>query len=83
MAALVLDESQWSVAKGHVQFALGRQAFNLGQLEDAVSHFLNVLPDSKQTPQQQIAHIREFLFIYKVTKVYIYIYVYSFLLPWL
>ncbi|CAO3630125.1 unnamed protein product [Cunninghamella blakesleeana] len=65
MAALVLDESQWSVAKSHVQFALGRQAYNLGQLEDAITYFLNVLPDSKQTPQQQITHIREFLFIYK------------------
>lgn len=66
MAALVLDESQWSVAKSHVQFALGRQAYNLGQLEDAVTYFLNVLPDFKQTPQQQITSIREFLFIYKV-----------------
>jgi hypothetical protein len=56
------------VAESHVQFALGRQSFHLGHLEDAVSHFVKVLPDAKQTAPQQIAHIREFLFIYKVSR---------------
>ncbi|ORX43881.1 hypothetical protein DM01DRAFT_1295694 [Hesseltinella vesiculosa] len=64
-AALVLEESQWSVAKNHVAFALGRQAFHLNLLEQAVEHFVRVLSDSKQTPQQQLAHIREFLFVYQ------------------
>ncbi|KAI8096946.1 ER-golgi trafficking TRAPP I complex 85 kDa subunit-domain-containing protein [Halteromyces radiatus] len=65
LASLVLEDTQWSVAKSHVQFALGRQSFHLGHLEDAVSHFVHVLPDAKQTAPQQIAHIREFLFIYQ------------------
>ncbi|KAG1145052.1 hypothetical protein G6F37_002893 [Rhizopus arrhizus] len=65
MAASVLDTKSWTIAKNHVQFALGRQAFHLGRLEDSVTYFSNVLTDSKQTAQQQIAHIREFLFIYK------------------
>ncbi|KAI8076416.1 ER-golgi trafficking TRAPP I complex 85 kDa subunit-domain-containing protein [Gilbertella persicaria] len=65
MASFVLENNTWLIAKSHIQFALGRQAFHLGRLEDAVTYFSNVLTDSKQTPQQQIAHIREFLFIYK------------------
>lgn len=65
MASYVLEENTWSIAKSHIQFALGRQAFHLGRLEDAVTYFSNVLTDTKQTPQQQVAHIREFLFIYK------------------
>lgn len=65
MASYVLDDHSWSVAKSHIQFALGRQAYHLGRLEDAVTYFSNVLADTKQTPQQQLAHIREFLFIYR------------------
>lgn len=65
MASFVLESNAWSVATSHIQFALGRQAFHLGRLEDAVTYFSNVLTDTKQTPQQQVAHIREFLFIYK------------------
>ncbi|CAO3682429.1 unnamed protein product [Rhizopus microsporus] len=65
LAAAVLDNHSWSIARNHVQFALGRQAFHLGRLEDSVAYFSNVLTDTKQTSQQQIAHIREFLFIYK------------------
>ncbi|KAI8068329.1 ER-golgi trafficking TRAPP I complex 85 kDa subunit-domain-containing protein [Gongronella butleri] len=64
-AAQVLDTSLWSVAKNHVQFALGRQAFHLNLLEDAVEHFVHVISDAKQTPQQQLDHIREFLFVYQ------------------
>jgi hypothetical protein len=67
LAAAVLDNHSWSIAKNHVQFALGRQAFHLGRLEDSVAYFSNVLADNKQTSQQQVAHIREFLFIYKVS----------------
>ncbi|KAI8381466.1 ER-golgi trafficking TRAPP I complex 85 kDa subunit-domain-containing protein [Radiomyces spectabilis] len=65
MASFILTGDQWSVAKNHVQFALGRQAFHLGHLEEAVSYFADVLADTKQTPQQQLAHVREFLFIYR------------------
>ncbi|KAI9480322.1 MAG: ER-golgi trafficking TRAPP I complex 85 kDa subunit-domain-containing protein [Benjaminiella poitrasii] len=66
MAAFVLEGHDWSLAQSHVQFALGRQAFHLGRLEDAVACFSNVLSDNvKQTGQQQGAHMREFLFIYR------------------
>jgi hypothetical protein len=65
MASSVLESGAWSVARSHIQFALGRQAYHLGRLEEAVEHFSSVLADTKQTPQQQVAHIREFLFIYK------------------
>ncbi|KAI8335602.1 ER-golgi trafficking TRAPP I complex 85 kDa subunit-domain-containing protein [Blakeslea trispora] len=65
MASSVLQDNAWSVARSHIQFALGRQAFYLGRLEDAVGYFSDVLSDTKQAPQQQVAHIREFLFIYK------------------
>ncbi|KAI7886863.1 ER-golgi trafficking TRAPP I complex 85 kDa subunit-domain-containing protein [Mucor mucedo] len=65
MASFVLENHAWSVAKSHIQFALGRQSYHLGRLEDAVMYFSNVLTDTKQTPQQQLSHIREFLFIYK------------------
>ncbi|KAG0191141.1 Trafficking protein particle complex 8 [Apophysomyces sp. BC1034] len=65
MASLIVEDHEWSVAKNHIQFALGRQSFHLDRLEDAVTYFTNVLTDEKQTAQQQIAHIREFLFIYR------------------
>lgn len=65
LASYVLENNTWSIAKSHIQFALGRQAFHLGRLEDAVTYFSDVLTDTKQSSQQQLAHIREFLFIYK------------------
>ncbi|KAI8984692.1 ER-golgi trafficking TRAPP I complex 85 kDa subunit-domain-containing protein [Mycotypha africana] len=85
-----LKNKGWSVAQSHIQFALGRQAFHLGKLEEAVHHFAHVLSDNNnsrmyqhqktannteqqqqqqqqqsQSVQQQMAHIREFLYIYK------------------
>ncbi|KAI9271539.1 ER-golgi trafficking TRAPP I complex 85 kDa subunit-domain-containing protein [Phascolomyces articulosus] len=65
LASLIFEDHTWSIAQSHIQFALGRQSFHLGQLEEAVSYFANVLADSKQTPQQQAAHVREFMFIYR------------------
>ncbi|KAI8149716.1 ER-golgi trafficking TRAPP I complex 85 kDa subunit-domain-containing protein [Fennellomyces sp. T-0311] len=65
LAAMIFDDHSWSIAKSHIQFALGRQAFHLGLLEDAATYFANVLADAKQTPQQQAAHVREFMFIYR------------------
>ncbi|KAI9315655.1 ER-golgi trafficking TRAPP I complex 85 kDa subunit-domain-containing protein [Dichotomocladium elegans] len=65
LASAIFEDQQWSVAKSHIQFALGRQAYHLGLLEEAAICFANVLADDKQTPQQQAAHIREFLFIYR------------------
>ncbi|ORZ00797.1 ER-golgi trafficking TRAPP I complex 85 kDa subunit-domain-containing protein [Syncephalastrum racemosum] len=65
MALHVFQDQVWSVAQSHIQFALGRQSFHLGRMEEAVTFFCNVLADSKQTAQQQAAHVREFLFIYR------------------
>lgn len=67
MALHVFQDQVWSVAQSHIQFALGRQSFHLGRMEEAVTFFSNVLADSKQTAQQQAAHVREFLFIYRVS----------------
>ncbi|KAI9496625.1 ER-golgi trafficking TRAPP I complex 85 kDa subunit-domain-containing protein [Zychaea mexicana] len=65
LASLIFEDHTWSIAKSHIQFALGRQSFHLGQLEGAATYFANVLADAKQTPQQQAAHVREFMFIYR------------------
>ncbi|KAI7861325.1 ER-golgi trafficking TRAPP I complex 85 kDa subunit-domain-containing protein, partial [Spinellus fusiger] len=65
LASHIMEGQEWSIAKSHIQFTLGRQAYHLSQLEDAVMYFINALADVKQTPQQQTLHIREFLFIYR------------------
>lgn len=65
MASLIYADHDWSIATSHIQFALGRQAFHLGRLEDAALAFANMLANDKQTSQQQVAHVREFLFIYR------------------
>lgn len=68
LASYVLEGHHWSVAQSHIQFALGRQAFHLNKLKEAVSYFSSVLTDVHQqttTVHQQVAHMREFLFIYK------------------
>lgn len=68
LASYVLEHHHWSVAQSHIQFALGRQAFHLNKLQQAVGYFSSVLTDVQQqttTVQQQVAHMREFLFIYK------------------
>ena len=56
-----------SVLQDHINFTIGRQSFNLKQLENASAAFKHLLTvDSKQTPPQQAAFLREYLFVFKV-----------------
>jgi hypothetical protein len=56
----------WTLAEDHINFALGKHSFHLGDLETAVSYFTKLLKNSQQPPAQQVAYLREFLFIYRV-----------------
>lgn len=61
----------WSLAEDHINFTIGRQSFTLGQPENAVTAFREILTnDSRQTATQQGAFLREYLFVYKVTTLY-------------
>ena len=52
----------------HINFTIGRQSFNLKQLENATAAFKHLLSlDSKQSPPQQAAFLREYLFVYRVS----------------
>ncbi|XP_014675931.1 PREDICTED: trafficking protein particle complex subunit 8-like [Priapulus caudatus] len=56
----------WSLAEDHINFTIGRQSFNLKQLENATNAFKHLLTnDSQQTASQQNAFVREYLFVYK------------------
>jgi len=66
----VYKERGWSLAEDHINFTIGRQSFTLGQLENAVTAFRQILTnDSRQTATQQGAFLREYLFVYKVAAV--------------
>ncbi|TPX70879.1 hypothetical protein SpCBS45565_g01477 [Spizellomyces sp. 'palustris'] len=66
MSALdVYEERDWSLVEDHIHFILGRQCFHLGEFEAAVKFFLKLLRASRQTPTQQSAYLREFLYLYK------------------
>ena len=52
----------------HINFTIGRQCFNLKQLNNAMVAFKHLLgTSSKQPPVQQAAFLREYLFVYKVS----------------
>lgn len=69
-AMQVYKERGWSLAEDHINFTIGRQSFTLGQPENAVLAFRQILTnDSKQTATQQSAFLREYLYVYKVTTV--------------
>lgn len=71
----VYEGKSWHLAEDHINFTLGRQSFNLRQLDDALKSFRQLLVyESQQPPQQQAAYLREFLFVFKVIQfVYDYI----------
>ena len=51
----------------HINFTLGRQSFNVKQLDNATAAFKHLLTrGSKQSAPQQAAFLREYLFVYKV-----------------
>ena len=50
-----------------MNFIIGRQCFNLGQLEDSQNALRKLLIyESFQPPLQQASHLREFLAVFKV-----------------
>lgn len=65
-ALQVYKGKNWTLAEDHINFTIGRQSFNLKQLENACAAFKHLLTsESKQTPPQQAAFLREYLFVYK------------------
>ncbi|XP_060083234.1 trafficking protein particle complex subunit 8-like [Ylistrum balloti] len=65
-ALQVYKGKNWSLAEDHINFTLGRQSFNLKQLENATAAFKHLLTEnSKQIASQQGAFLREYLFVYK------------------
>ncbi|XP_035678676.1 trafficking protein particle complex subunit 8-like isoform X2 [Branchiostoma floridae] len=65
-AMQIYKGKSWTLAEDHINFTIGRQSFNLKQLENAVSAFRHLLiNESKQTPTQQTAFLREYLFVFK------------------
>ena len=71
VAAVVGGCCLWSMfvvnLQDHINFTIGRQCFNLKQLNNAMVAFKHLLgTSSKQPPVQQAAFLREYLFVYKV-----------------
>uniref|UniRef100_A0A665T8C6 Trafficking protein particle complex 8 n=1 Tax=Echeneis naucrates TaxID=173247 RepID=A0A665T8C6_ECHNA len=70
-AMQVYKERGWALAEDHINFTIGRQSFTLRQPENAVLAFKQILTnDSRQMATQQAAFLREYLYVYKVTKVF-------------
>ncbi|CAL1544174.1 unnamed protein product [Lymnaea stagnalis] len=74
-ALQVYKAKHWSISEDHIHFTIGRQSFNLKQLESAAAAFKHLLTaESKQPTSQQAAFLREYLFVYKVTSLFFYHY---------
>uniref|UniRef100_A0A674NE51 Trafficking protein particle complex subunit 8 n=1 Tax=Takifugu rubripes TaxID=31033 RepID=A0A674NE51_TAKRU len=62
-AMQVYKERDWSLAEDHINFTIGRQSFTLGQPENALLAFRQILTnESRQTATQQAAFLREYLY---------------------
>lgn len=67
-AMQVYRDRSWSLAEDHINFTIGRQSFTLGQQENALQAFRQILTnESRQTAPQQAAFLREYLYVSKVT----------------
>uniref|UniRef100_A0A3B3UAB1 Trafficking protein particle complex subunit 8 n=1 Tax=Poecilia latipinna TaxID=48699 RepID=A0A3B3UAB1_9TELE len=65
-AMQVYKDRGWSLAEDHINFTIGRQSFTLGQPENALQAFRQILiNDSRQTATQQAAFLREYLYVVK------------------
>ncbi|KAK3085582.1 hypothetical protein FSP39_005648 [Pinctada imbricata] len=65
-ALQVYKGKKWSLAEDHINFTIGRQSFNLKQLENATAAFKHLLTEnSKQSHSHQSSFLREYLFVYK------------------
>jgi len=65
-ALQIYQHKGWNLAEDHVNFTIGRQSFNLGNLHDAQASMQELLLyESEQPASQQAAHLREFLAVFK------------------
>uniref|UniRef100_A0A7M5V1Y5 Trafficking protein particle complex subunit 8 n=2 Tax=Clytia hemisphaerica TaxID=252671 RepID=A0A7M5V1Y5_9CNID len=65
-ALQIYEDKGWHLAEDHVNFVIGRQSFNLGNLDDAhIALKCLLLYESQQPPSQQASHLREFLAVFK------------------
>ncbi|XP_061593405.1 trafficking protein particle complex subunit 8 isoform X2 [Cololabis saira] len=65
-AMQVYKDRGWSLAEDHINFTIGRQSFTLGQQDTAVAAFKQILVnDSRQLATQQVAFLREYLYVHK------------------
>ncbi|KAM6921828.1 trafficking protein particle complex subunit 8 [Xenentodon cancila] len=65
-AMQVYKDRGWSLAEDHINFTVGRQSFTLGQQDNAVAAFKQILVnDSRQLATQQVAFLREYLYVHK------------------
>ncbi|CAG8459139.1 6976_t:CDS:10 [Ambispora leptoticha] len=64
-ASHVFENRSWSLVEDHIHFALGRQSFHMGDLDNSLHFFLKLLRASRQPASQQSAYLKEFLYIYK------------------
>lgn len=64
----VYNDKGWRLAEDHIHYAVGKQANNLGQLNEAVQSFAKLLyGQSRQTVQQQTLFLKEYLTICNVS----------------
>ncbi|CAH1780178.1 unnamed protein product [Owenia fusiformis] len=65
-ALQVYREREWTLAEDHINFTIGRQSFNIKQLDAATEALRNlVVRESKQSLPQQHSFLREYIFVYK------------------
>nr|KAJ3420223.1 Trafficking protein particle complex 8 [Polyrhizophydium stewartii] len=55
----------WTLIEDHINFALGRQLFHQGNVQNAMDHFVKLLRKSRQSAAGQRAYLAEFLYIYQ------------------
>nr|XP_002129871.1 trafficking protein particle complex subunit 8-like [Ciona intestinalis] len=62
-ALQVYRGSGWRLAEDHINFTIGRQSFNLQQLDIASYSFEHLVKDSQQHPSQQAFFMNEYLHV--------------------
>ncbi|XP_038077879.1 trafficking protein particle complex subunit 8-like [Patiria miniata] len=56
----------WTLAEDHINFTVGRQSFNLKQLENSTAAFKHLLTyQSRQPAAQQSSFFKEYLYVFK------------------
>uniref|UniRef100_H2Z0H9 Trafficking protein particle complex subunit 8 n=1 Tax=Ciona savignyi TaxID=51511 RepID=H2Z0H9_CIOSA len=62
-ALQVYKNSGWRLAEDHINFTIGRQSFNLQQLDVASVSFEQLIKNSQQHPSQQAFFMNEYLHV--------------------